>query len=96
MKIALIGVNAKYIHTNLALLNLKSYAGNYQEQIVTAEYTINQMEDQIVEEIYKLKADILCFSRSCSRDGFCEKSILSMTKWITASTSLWSILRIHA
>ncbi len=62
MKIALIGVNAKYIHTNLALLNLKSYARKYQEQILIAEYTINQMEDQVLEEIYKLKADVLCFS----------------------------------
>ena len=62
MKIALIGVNAKYIHTNLALLNLKSYADKYQDHIAIAEYTINQMEDQILEEIYKLKADVLCFS----------------------------------
>ena len=62
MKIALIGMNAKYIHTNLALLNLKSFAENYNEHIIVEEYTINQMEDQILEEIYKLKADVICFS----------------------------------
>ena len=62
MKIALIGMNAKYIHTNLALLNLKSFAEKYNEHIIVEEYTINQMEDQILEEIYKLKADVICFS----------------------------------
>jgi len=62
MKLALIGINAKYIHSNLALLNLRSYANEFQENIEIAEYTINNSTDHIVEEIYKLKADILCFS----------------------------------
>lgn len=88
MKIALIGVNAKYIHTNLALLNLKSYAGNYQEQIVTAEYTINQMEDQIVEEIYKLKADVLCFSCYIWNIHVIE-SILSEIELILPNVEVW-------
>lgn len=62
MKIALIGVNSKYIHTNLALLNLRTYAEKYNEHIIIEEFTINQMEDRILEEIYKLQADVLCFS----------------------------------
>ena len=62
MKLALIGINAKYIHSNLALLNLRSYANEFQANIEIAEYTINNSIDHIVEEIYKLKADILCFS----------------------------------
>ncbi len=57
MKIALIGVNAKYIHTNLALLNLKSYARKYQEQIQIEEYTINQMYNQVLVQIYRVKED---------------------------------------
>jgi len=62
MKLALIGINAKYIHSNLALLNLRSYANEFQKNVEIAEYTINNSTDNIVEEIYKLKADILCFS----------------------------------
>lgn len=62
MKLALIGINAKYIHSNLALLNLRSYAKEFQDKIEIAEYTINYSIERIVEEIYKLKADILCFS----------------------------------
>ena len=62
MKLALIGINAKYIHSNLALLNLRSYAKEFQENVEIAEYTINYSIERIVEEIYKLKADVLCFS----------------------------------
>lgn len=36
--------NAKYIHSNLAVYDLRAYASAYQEHILLREYTINQTE----------------------------------------------------
>ena len=38
--ILLAAINAKYIHSNLAVYSLKAYAKKYQNQIGLAEYTI--------------------------------------------------------
>ncbi len=62
MKILLIAINAKYIHSNLAVYSLKAYAKEYQEYIHIAEYTINHRTDFMLREIYKQKPDVLCFS----------------------------------
>lgn len=77
MKILLTAVNAKYIHSNLAIYCLKAYAKEYlrkrgepgaKEQgtdgvkIELAEYTINQQVDDILRDIYKRRPDVLCFS----------------------------------
>lgn len=62
MKIVLTAINAKYIHSNLAIYSLKAYAKKYQEEIELAEYTINQQTDDILMDLYKRKPDLLCFS----------------------------------
>ena len=62
MKIFLTAINAKYIHSNLAVYSLRAYAKVYQEQIAIGEYTINNRVDYILEQIYKAKPDVLCFS----------------------------------
>ena len=62
MNILLVAINAKYIHSNLAVYSLKAYAGEYQEHIGLLEYTINHRADYILQEIYKQKPDVLCFS----------------------------------
>ena len=51
MKILLAAVNAKYIHSNLAVYSLKAYAGDPAVEI--GEYTINQQKDDILMDIYK-------------------------------------------
>lgn len=67
-KIVLAAVNAKYIHANLAVYSLKSYAENVNTEekegvsIEIAEYTINQQEDLILEDLYRRKPAVLCFS----------------------------------
>lgn len=53
MKIFLTAINAKYIHSNLAVYSLRAYAKDYQEQIAIGEYTINNRVDYILEQIYK-------------------------------------------
>ena len=62
MKILLTAINAKYIHSNLAVYSLKAYAKAYSEQIAIGEYTINNRIDYILEQLYKEKPDVLCFS----------------------------------
>jgi len=65
MKILLTAVNAKYIHSNLAVYCLKAYAEKYgdtSDEISIGEYTINQQLDEILRDIYKRKPDMLCLS----------------------------------
>ena len=62
MKIVLTAINAKYIHSNLAVYSLRAYATPYKDEIEIVEYTINQQLDDILIDIYKRKPDILCFS----------------------------------
>lgn len=62
MNILLVAINAKYIHSNLAVYSLKSYAKEYEQYIQLAEYTINHRVEYILQELYKKKPDVLCFS----------------------------------
>lgn len=62
MKALLVALNAKYIHTNLAVYSLKKYASKYEEHVELAEYTINNQMDMIVHDIYERKPDVLLFS----------------------------------
>lgn len=63
MKVLLTAINAKYIHTNIAIRYLKEYAkDSVKSEICLAEYTINNYDEQIIDEIYRQKPDIICFS----------------------------------
>lgn len=59
MKIILAAINAKYIHSNLALYTLT--AGT-PYPVVKKEYTINQLESEIRMDLYREKPDVLAFS----------------------------------
>ncbi|MBR2062791.1 MAG: cobalamin-dependent protein, partial [Anaerotignum sp.] len=62
-KIVLAALNAKYIHSNLALRYLSRFQDNYKNHhIITREFTINQRPDFIVEELFRLKPDVILFS----------------------------------
>ena len=62
MNIILTAINAKYIHSNLAVHSLRAYAADYRSEIQIAEYTINQQVDEILMDLYKRRPDMLCFS----------------------------------
>ncbi len=61
MNIVLATLNAKYIHTNLAIRYLKSYA-QPEYDAVLAEYTIKDPTFNIVSDLYQKKPDIIGFS----------------------------------
>lgn len=62
MKILLIGINAKYIHSNPAIYSLRACAGEYKSTVEIAEYTINQQTEDIRKDIYLRKPDVIAFS----------------------------------
>ncbi|MGE7624834.1 B12-binding domain-containing radical SAM protein [Viridibacillus sp. NPDC096237] len=61
MNIVLATLNAKYIHTNIALRYLKSFSTPEFDPII-AEYTIKDPSFNIVSDIYQKKPDIVGFS----------------------------------
>lgn len=61
----LTAINAKYIHSNLAVYCLKAYAQAHPcpgMEIELAEYTINHNRDAILQNIYEKKPEVLAFS----------------------------------
>ena len=61
-KVLLVGINAKYIHTNLAIRSLKANAGKYAPDVQLCEYTINHRMEDILAGLYGEKPDIIGFS----------------------------------
>lgn len=82
MKILLAAVNAKYIHANLAVCSLQAYAGEHVKEadVEIAEYTINQQKDDILMDIYRRRADILCFSCYIWNLDYIEELVRDMAK----------------
>ena len=63
MKMLLLAINAKYIHSNPAIYSLKAYADReYQGIVTTKEYTINNSANDILRGIYEEAPDILGIS----------------------------------
>ncbi|TGV04927.1 B12-binding domain-containing radical SAM protein, partial [Mesorhizobium sp. M00.F.Ca.ET.186.01.1.1] len=62
MKIVLSTLNAKFIHSSLALRYLRSYAQEAFPGIELVEYTINDVTLNIVADIYKRQPDLVAFS----------------------------------
>ena len=73
MKFLLVAVNAKYIHSNPAVYSLKRFAGEYTDAVEIAEYTINNRMEDILEDIYRRKPDVIGFSCYIWNIGMVEK-----------------------
>ena len=90
MRILLAAINAKYIHSNLAVYSLKSYAGSRlpDVDIQICEYTINQQIDRILADLYEKKPDILCFS--CYIWNItCVREVLAEVKKVLPEVKIW-------
>ncbi|MFD0768720.1 B12-binding domain-containing radical SAM protein [Bacillus sp. CGMCC 1.60114] len=61
MNIVISTLNAKYIHTNLAIRYIKAYA-QPEFDLEMAEYTINDPAMNIVTDLYRRKPDVIGFS----------------------------------
>jgi radical SAM superfamily enzyme YgiQ (UPF0313 family) len=62
MKAVLVAVNSKYIHSNLAVRYLKSYTNDLNYICSNMEFSINDREERVVEEILYEKPSIIGFS----------------------------------
>lgn len=88
-KIFLAAVNAKYIHSNLAVYSMKSYCQEYENYVEIGEYTINQQKDEILKSIYKKQPDVLCFSCYIWNISFVKELICDLKK-ILPKTIIWA------
>lgn len=88
MKILLAAINAKYIHSNLAVYSLRAFAGRYRESTEVAEYTINQQLDEILMDLYRRKPDVLCFSCYLWNIVYVEQLIRELPK-ILPDLEIW-------
>lgn len=96
MKILLAAINAKYIHSNLAVYSLRAYAQSYCTkeaikeilEIETAEYTINQQSDDILSDIYRRKPDVLGLSCYIWNLKYVEETVKEVKK-ICPRTHIW-------
>jgi len=63
VNIILVAINAKYIHSSLAAYSLYAYLNEEEKQHVQIqEFTVNQPEELILSELFRLKPDALAFS----------------------------------
>lgn len=100
MKFLLTAINAKYIHSNLAVHTLKAYAADKFKNpefwpesrrkpvIEIAEYTINQTMEKILMDIYRKNPDVVFFSCYIWNRQETEKLIIDLGK-IKPDLDIW-------
>ena len=89
LKILLAACNAKYIHSNLAVYNLKSCSGEYSPNVVIKEYTINQIQDDILKDIYLEQPDVICISCYIWNISFVKELVPDLKK-ILPHVDFWA------
>ena len=88
MKILLVAVNAKYIHSNPAVYSLKAYAKKWEEGIEIAEYSINGNVTEMLGDIYERRPDVVAFSCYIWNREVIEKLVPSVRK-LLPSVAIW-------
>lgn len=74
-KIILVGINARYTHSNLAIYYIKKFCEKYNSQIEIKEYTINSNQEKIIDDMITDKTEVLAFSVYIWNSIFIEKLI---------------------
>lgn len=87
MKVLLVALNAKFIHTSLALRDIKNYCIPYSNSIELLETSINQKENDILKIIYKKQPDIIGLSCYIWNMSYI-KSLLPTLRKILPTTTL--------
>lgn len=62
MKVLLVAINSKFVHSNLAVRYLKAYTKDLNYQCEIMESTINDRIESILEDIIIQKPDLIAFS----------------------------------
>lgn len=89
-KILLVGINAKYIHSNPAIYSLKAYVqkNTPDAAVELAEYTINQNKETIMADIYRRKPEVAAFSCYIWNWSMVQEVITQLPK-ILPDTQIW-------
>lgn len=88
MKILLTAINAKYIHSNLAVYSLKNYVEGFGQNVDLVEYTINQNLDDILADLFLKHPDILCFSCYLWNISYVKQLIVEVKK-VLPKVRIW-------
>lgn len=86
MKVLLVALNAKFIHTSLALRDIKNYCTPYSSSIEILETSINQKENDILKAIYKKQPDIIGLSCYIWNMSFIKTLLPTLRKILPAAT----------
>lgn len=89
MKILLTAVNAKYIHSNLAVYSLKACAGEAADCVEICEFTINHDTDSILQELYRRRPDVIAFSCYIWNLQVVEKLLLDLPQ-VLPDVKIWA------
>mgnify|MGYP002594791491 CR=1 FL=1 len=88
MKIILTAVNAKYIHSNLAVYTLQASAEKAGVFPEIREFTINQSKDSMLRSLFLARADVVCVSCYIWNISIVEDLITEYHK-ISPKTKIW-------
>ena len=88
MKIILTAVNAKYIHSNLAVYTLQASAEKAGVFPEIREFTINQSKDSMLRSLFLEHADVVCVSCYIWNISIVEDLITEYHK-ISPETKIW-------
>ena len=92
MRFLLCGINAKYIHSNLAIFSLKAYADRKKipgAEIILKEYTINNYVEDILQDLYETKADVVIFSCYIWNISFVRELAAELKK-VSPAVKIWA------
>ena len=89
MRYLLCGINAKYIHSNLAVYSIRAYAQARGIRAELAEFTINQQKDEILRNLYERQPQVVCFSCYIWNISFVKDLIRDLKK-ILPGTEIWT------
>lgn len=92
MRFLLCGINAKYIHSNLAIFSLKAYADRRKipgAEIILKEYTINNYVEDILQDLYEEKADVVIFSCYIWNISFVRELAAELKK-VSPDVKIWA------
>ncbi len=92
MRFLLCGINAKYIHSNLAIFSLKAYTDRKKipgADIILKEYTINNYVEDILQDLYEEKADVVIFSCYIWNISFVRELAVELKK-VSPNVKIWA------
>ena len=92
MRFLLCGINAKYIHSNLAIFSLKAYADRKKipgAEIILKEYTINNYVEDILQDLYEEMADVVIFSCYIWNISFVRELAAELKK-VSPDVKIWA------